>query len=392
MKDFKKHEARLLDSFAVNGRTTLMTFRVEKSFTTSEDPHAHDGQTVGFSPRGGQYVILDTGIEGTDGKPLKRAYSLLSPCFTKERMASIDPTANPSSEAFFSLAVFRLGESSATTSGTLSRGLGSLTLSQADKGRVFKLTGPWGRLTPEHGGEWISLPAESGSGEPQSMSQVKEDKTPQLIPGGSVSLETTPQPQDRLLMVVAAGTGITGGLNLFSHRGTTEAYGGGHLLWIDDGQFLTQGMVRELLTLAASGDRSEKGEPAQEGKGFGKHFLPTQADFTIVSPENLQKIKENFSHILSEITLATFNSHDGKSPKDIVLDMVFFGDGTFFNPMMDELVRCVSERRLLERIAPLQVKVQVKKEFYYHRPTTAEGTSRLRQGGAGESRGAPGNI
>lgn len=70
--------------------------------------------------RGGQYVIIDTGLKLEDGRARKRAYSMLSP----------DQESHT-----FELGVFRLPG-----------GEGSELLHQLREGRELRFTGPWGKL------------------------------------------------------------------------------------------------------------------------------------------------------------------------------------------------------------------------------------------------------
>jgi ferredoxin-NADP reductase len=70
--------------------------------------------------RGGQYVIIDTGLKLEDGRARKRAYSMLSP---------------DSESQSFELGVFRLPG-----------GQGSELLNQLEPGREVSFTGPWGKL------------------------------------------------------------------------------------------------------------------------------------------------------------------------------------------------------------------------------------------------------
>jgi ferredoxin-NADP reductase len=77
-----------------------------------------DGRPLEF--RGGQYVIVDTGLKLEDGRARKRAYSMLSP---------------DSESAQFELGVFRLPG-----------GEGSNLINQLAIGHALRFTGPWGKL------------------------------------------------------------------------------------------------------------------------------------------------------------------------------------------------------------------------------------------------------
>lgn len=70
--------------------------------------------------RGGQYIIIDTGLKLADGRARKRAYSMLSP--------DNEPRT-------FELGVFRLPG-----------GEGSELLNQLELGHELRFTGPWGKL------------------------------------------------------------------------------------------------------------------------------------------------------------------------------------------------------------------------------------------------------
>ncbi len=97
--------ARLLVSVPLGDHGRLLTFEVE--------------EPLGFV--GGQYVIVDTGIEREDGRRHKRAYSLVGT--DREQLC-------------FQLAVYR-------------HGAGSLVLHAAEPGAEFSFSGPWGSFLPE---------------------------------------------------------------------------------------------------------------------------------------------------------------------------------------------------------------------------------------------------
>src|SRR5882672_5241354 len=90
--------------------------RVLEIERTSGDP---------FECIGGKYVIVHTGVALPDGKPVKRAYSLLPVHGTKSRCR---------------LVVKRLGE-----------GPGSKALHAAPLGTELSFSGPWGKLVPQEG-------------------------------------------------------------------------------------------------------------------------------------------------------------------------------------------------------------------------------------------------
>jgi ferredoxin-NADP reductase len=73
-----------------------------------------------FSFRGGQYVIVDTGLTLPDGRVRKRAYSMLSP---------------DSESQHFELGVFRLAGGDAAE-----------LLNQLEHSGELRFTGPWGKL------------------------------------------------------------------------------------------------------------------------------------------------------------------------------------------------------------------------------------------------------
>ena len=97
--------ARLLASVPLGTSGRLLTFEA--------------GEPLGFV--GGQYVIVDTGIEREDGRRHKRAYSLVSADSGQRR---------------FQLAVYQHGP-------------GSFVLHSAAPGAVFSFSGPWGSFLPE---------------------------------------------------------------------------------------------------------------------------------------------------------------------------------------------------------------------------------------------------
>lgn len=97
--------ARLLASEPLGVRGRLLTF---------ETP-----EPLGFV--GGQYVIVDTGIEREDGRRHKRAYSVVSA---------------DAEQRCFQLAVYQHGP-------------GSSVLHVAQPGAAFSFSGPWGSFLPE---------------------------------------------------------------------------------------------------------------------------------------------------------------------------------------------------------------------------------------------------
>ncbi|HTU60711.1 MAG TPA: FAD-dependent oxidoreductase [Polyangiales bacterium] len=70
--------------------------------------------------RGGQYIIVDTGLRLEDGRPRRRAYSMLSP---------------DSDSQHFELGVFKLPG-----------GAGSGLMNHLREGSELRFTGPWGKL------------------------------------------------------------------------------------------------------------------------------------------------------------------------------------------------------------------------------------------------------
>jgi ferredoxin-NADP reductase len=88
-----------------------------------------DGSPVGF--RGGQYLIVNTGVVLPDGKAVKRAYSLLSSDARQDRAQ---------------IAVLRLDA-----------GPGSRALHDAPAGTELSFSGPWGKMYPEAGSGGRSL-------------------------------------------------------------------------------------------------------------------------------------------------------------------------------------------------------------------------------------------
>ena len=78
---------------------------------------------IGFA--GGQYIIVNTGIELPGGKLAKRAYSILS---------------SDDDQREFQIAVRRIGE-----------GPGSNFMHRIEVGAEVTFSGPWGKLVPEAG-------------------------------------------------------------------------------------------------------------------------------------------------------------------------------------------------------------------------------------------------
>ncbi len=94
------------------------------------------GGPIGF--RGGQYVIVNTGAVGADGKAVKRAYSLLSRDDAQDRAQ---------------IAVLRLEP-----------GPGSRAMHLAAVGDTLSFSGPWGKMLPEPdaGGRALVLATDTG--------------------------------------------------------------------------------------------------------------------------------------------------------------------------------------------------------------------------------------
>jgi|GEM_PF-718488 len=95
-----------------------------------------------LSFHGGQYIIFDTGLKLADGRPRRRAYSMISPdCETQQ----------------FELGVFKLPG-----------GEGSGLLNELTAGSELRFTGPWGKLhvpdelTSRPGPVWI-IATDSGA-------------------------------------------------------------------------------------------------------------------------------------------------------------------------------------------------------------------------------------
>ena len=365
MKDFKKHEVRLLDRLSVNERTSLLTFVVERSYTKDGVLAPPADRGVSFDARGGQYVILETGFEGSDGKPLKRAYSLLPPQVSLERMKALDPDLRVDPWELFTLAVFQVGDKAPVQPGFATQeqqagaeevsappyGSGSRALSQAGRGQLFKLSGPWGRLTHEHPGELVKeaeplFPAPAKK-MPRRMKKKWAKKVAalqaEILPAPTTGLEAMEVCTKRLLLVVAVGSGITGGLHLFSDRDTAESYGGSHLLWIDDGRFLPQGMVREILALCVKdlGDvphiSLEQGNPLTH--------IPTQGDLTVLSYCDEVRVRETMERVFQNLVAAAISSQDAEEGEQVLVDVAFFGDGSLFPPLVAELDRLVITHR-----------------------------------------------
>ena len=88
-----------------------------------------DGTPLGF--RGGQYLIVNTGVVLPDGKAVKRAYSLLSSDAAQDQAQ---------------IAVLRLDA-----------GPGSRAMHEAKVGTELSFSGPWGKMYPEPGAGGRSL-------------------------------------------------------------------------------------------------------------------------------------------------------------------------------------------------------------------------------------------
>ncbi len=104
--------------------------------TTLLDLRMTGSEPLGF--RGGQYIIIDTGLKLPDGRAAKRAYSLLTPDADQET---------------FCLAAKRIGT-----------GLGSNYLNDVAVGTTIPFSGPWGKLYPDEGsgGSAVVVAADTG--------------------------------------------------------------------------------------------------------------------------------------------------------------------------------------------------------------------------------------
>jgi ferredoxin-NADP reductase len=101
--------------------TSPGTLRVVTSRETSPGTHevrVERTDRPGFEFVGGQYIIVNTGVTGQNGKPAKRAYSLV-PC--PEKPGDCTLTVKPI-------------------------GLGSEALTSAPAGTELSFSGPWGKL------------------------------------------------------------------------------------------------------------------------------------------------------------------------------------------------------------------------------------------------------
>lgn len=116
----QKH-AELIRSVRLGQDTRLLTFRA-------------DGE-LGF--RGGQYIIVDTGIPLPGNKIAKRAYSILS---------------GDNMQNEFQLAVRRIGD-----------GPGSNFMHGLEPGAELKFSGPWGKLVAnDHDGDSLVFATDTG--------------------------------------------------------------------------------------------------------------------------------------------------------------------------------------------------------------------------------------
>jgi len=141
-------------------------------------------EPLGFN--GGQYVIIDSGKQLSDGRAAKRAYSMLS---------------SDASQTGLTLAARRIGEGPASTS--------LMDLKEGDK---VTFSGPWGKLT-------------SGLESSVVSGQVREPRA----------------------TVVAFGTGITAALGVVNGAKLSSDYPSATLIWVDfnDAPFLSPACVLE---------------------------------------------------------------------------------------------------------------------------------------------------
>ena len=112
--------AKLVDKLSFDNDTSLLQF-------VAEEP-------LGF--RGGQYLIVSSGLTGNNGQVVKRAYSILSSDKEQQR---------------FTLAVRRIRE--------FGEGAGSRYMTELEVGDELRFSGPWGKLapegTPDLGERWV---------------------------------------------------------------------------------------------------------------------------------------------------------------------------------------------------------------------------------------------
>jgi ferredoxin-NADP reductase len=105
---------------AVPKTARIVGARPVGEWTRAIDLELEGGGPLGF--RGGQYLIVDTGVDLEGGKRAKRAYSLLS---------------SDEEQGRFTIAVKRLEP-----------GPGSSAMHAKDVGATFTFSGPWGKLLP----------------------------------------------------------------------------------------------------------------------------------------------------------------------------------------------------------------------------------------------------
>lgn len=298
----KATHGRLIHRLEVNPQTCLLTFAAHNAHKEGSP------EEVSFGDRGGQYIIVDTGLLTAEGRPLKRAYSLVPtvlPLAARDRLNA--------GETPFTLGIYRMAAHEAGTMATAkipaSEGLfASERLCNAALDTVFSFSGPWGRMAPES----------VLKGEP---------------------LDTVPSSP---ALVISAGTGITGGLGLFCSKVLRSVHQPLRLLWLDTGGFLSHEVVLEII----QSQRLDSQRPGHEVSGFTR----------IVTGENPQTEGSSPGDWSAWIH-GCLQAPDHCGPGQQGWTLYYLGDGRFYPGL---------ETWISQLNPPLGV--SFKKEFYYHRP------------------------
>ncbi len=295
----KATHARLIHRLEINPQTCLLTFAA-----TGNGMGDGSQEGVSFADRGGQYIIIDTGHLTAEGRPLKRAYSLVPtmlPFAARDRLKD--------GEVPFTLGIYRLSSRLSSHLSSHENGamaptpFGSEHLWNANLDTVFSFSGPWGRLAPDS-----VLKGEPVDGTPPSAA-----------------------------LIIAVGTGITGGLGLFCSKVLKSVHQPHHLLWLDTGGFLSHEVVTETI---------HTHNPSVTGPGYDA------SEFTRVvvgeHPQTAGGLQGEW---------ATWTRGCLEDPDFQDWTLYYLGDGRFY-PGLESWLSSLKQN-------PVE---SLKKEFYYHRP------------------------
>ncbi|MCG8424127.1 MAG: FAD-binding oxidoreductase [Proteobacteria bacterium] len=175
-----------------------------------------EGEPLGFT--GGQYIIIDSGIEVADGKKVKRAYSVIT---------------SDTEQNCFQLAIRRIGG-----------GLGSNFMNDIAVGTELAFSGPWGKWRPDATGR---------AGETKADGVPKADGTPAdgtETPATAVGpVAGTNRVDTGATVVLATDTGITAALGLLRGGQFRDRLSLTTVVWCvdSDDYFLPPGLVRDLI-------------------------------------------------------------------------------------------------------------------------------------------------